>query len=177
MINAGPLNQRRKLSSLQLLVLLQLTHGEKYGYEILKNIKDAFEGNWDLKTGTFYPTLKSMEKNGLIKSDTVDETDFYSLTPRGMQIIESFGDRFTTQRTFMHTFFRVMLTWFPEHLQIWLLSNLDTLAANQLLPTLMSIMLKAPLDKKEKLKILDRVITSTEKILDDLRSVHKQIEE
>jgi hypothetical protein len=70
-----------------------------------------------------------------------------------------------------------MLTWFPEHLQIWVLSNLDTLAANQLLPTLMSIMLKAPLDKKEKLKILDRVITSTEKILDDLRSVHKQIEE
>jgi DNA-binding PadR family transcriptional regulator len=154
-----------------------LNHGEKYGYEILKNIQEAFEGKWDLKTGTFYPTLKSMEKNGLIKSDTVDETDFYSLTAKGMQIIESFGDRFTTQRNFMHTFFRVMLTWFPEDLQIWILSNLDTMAANEMLPTLMSILLKAPIDQKEKTEILDRVITSTEDILDNLRRIRKQIEE
>ena len=38
-------------------------------------------------------------------------------------------------------------------------------------------MLDVSIDRKEKIEILDRVITSTEDILDDLRRVQKQIEE
>ena len=76
------------VSPLQVLMLIQLDEGPKYGYEMLKKIKDEFEGTWEPKTGTIYPALKSLEKKGYIKTETRDETDYYIITNEGKQLFD-----------------------------------------------------------------------------------------
>ncbi len=79
---------RMPVSPLQMLLLIQLDRGPKYGYEMLKTLKDEFEGTWEPKTGTVYPALKSLEKKGYIETQTRDETDYYVITDEGKQIFE-----------------------------------------------------------------------------------------
>jgi DNA-binding PadR family transcriptional regulator len=76
------------VSPLQILILIQLDEGPKYGYEMLKKIKDEFEGTWEPKTGTVYPALKSLEKKGYIKTETRDETDYYIISDEGKQLFD-----------------------------------------------------------------------------------------
>ena len=76
------------VSPLQMLLLIQLDEGPKYGYEMLKTLKDEFEGTWEPKTGTVYPALKSLEKKGYIATQTRDETEYYIITDKGKQVFE-----------------------------------------------------------------------------------------
>ena len=77
---------RMPISPLQILLLLQLDEGSKYGYEMLVTLKDEFEGIWEPKTGTVYPALKSLEKKGFIETETRDETEYYKITDQGKQL-------------------------------------------------------------------------------------------
>jgi len=177
MINIGPFHQRKKISPLRLLVLLQLFEGPKYGYEIFKNIKEAFEGKWNLKTGTFYPTLITMKKDGVIQSKNTDGTDYYSLTDSGRAVIETFPTRFTTERNFLFTYLRTILSWLPEHLKRWMVSNPDSIITNELYLSLVSELYSIPLEKSKKLHILDELIKRLEFNLATLRKIYTKIEE
>ena len=55
-----------KVSPIQIMIMVQLLETPKYGYDILTNLRDDFEGVWEPKTGTVYPALKTLEKKGLI---------------------------------------------------------------------------------------------------------------
>ena len=79
---------RMPVSPLQMLLLIQLDGGPKYGYEMLVTLKDEFEGTWEPKTGTVYPALKSLEKKGYISTETRDETDYYKITTQGKQLFD-----------------------------------------------------------------------------------------
>jgi len=76
------------VSPLQILLLTQLEDGSKYGYEMLKQLKDEFEGTWIPKTGTVYPALKSLQKKGFVDTRDMDGTDFYHITEEGKTIFE-----------------------------------------------------------------------------------------
>lgn len=79
---------RMPVSPLQMLLLIQLDGGSKYGYEMLVTLKDEFEGTWEPKTGTVYPALKSLEKKGYIATETRDETEYYKITEQGKQLFD-----------------------------------------------------------------------------------------
>jgi DNA-binding PadR family transcriptional regulator len=79
---------RMPVSPLQVLILIQLDESPKYGYEMLKSIKEEFEGTWELKTGTLYPALKSLEKKGYVETETRNKTDYYIITEEGMQLFD-----------------------------------------------------------------------------------------
>ena len=60
---------RKGISPIQLLLLVQMKHGPKYGYEMLTNIREEFNGVWEPQTGTIYPALKNLESKGLMFPD------------------------------------------------------------------------------------------------------------
>lgn len=102
---------RRPVSPLQLLILLQLTREPKYGYEMLKSLRDDFDGVWDLKTGSFYPALRSLESKGFIESKTKEDTDFFSLTEKGEGLLVRMAERFEEEYKFADMYFKVLMKW------------------------------------------------------------------
>ena len=51
-----------------LLVLSLLKEQERYGYELIKTLKDQSNDAFDFKEGTLYPILHKMENEGWIRS-------------------------------------------------------------------------------------------------------------
>lgn len=58
------------------IILNSLYEGDKYGYEIMKEISERSAGQYTLKQPTLYSSLKRLEKQGLIKP-------FWSNAPSG----------------------------------------------------------------------------------------------
>jgi len=79
--------------SLPLLVLHVLAQGSNHGYGIAKLIKDQSSGVLDFKEGTLYPTLHSMEKQGLIEAFEQEEGGrmrrYYRLTTAGRAVLDA----------------------------------------------------------------------------------------
>lgn len=70
------------------IILLVLAKKESYGYEIIKNIKEASQGKLDFAEGTLYPILKKMESSGWIVSkwrtaENGRERKYYKISARG----------------------------------------------------------------------------------------------
>ncbi len=78
--------------SLPLLILHTLLRGPGHGYRIAKHIKQQSDGVLDFKEGTLYPTLHSMEKQGLIEAYSEIEKGrkrrYYRLTGDGRKMLE-----------------------------------------------------------------------------------------
>lgn len=81
-----------KLTPIQLLIMIQLLESSKYGYEILRDLREGFKGSWDPKTGTIYPSLKALEKKHIIRSIVTDGTTHYHLTDKGIAILDEISD-------------------------------------------------------------------------------------
>src|SRR2546428_11681249 len=57
-----------KKGSIQLCLLALLAKGEKYGFQILRELRDKSNGFFDLKEGTLYPALRRLEERGVVQS-------------------------------------------------------------------------------------------------------------
>ena len=76
------------------IILKTLTTGEKYGYEIIKEIEQKSNGTYELKQPTLYSCLKRLESQGLISafwknSDIGGKRHYYKLTKKGRQTYEN----------------------------------------------------------------------------------------
>jgi DNA-binding PadR family transcriptional regulator len=131
MMKAGPLNTLA-VSPLQVLMMLQLNNSPKYGYEMLKIIRDEFDGVWELKTGTFYPALRSLETRGFVETNVRDETEFYSLTEEGKLLLWQLGDRFQLESKFTDRYFRALIKWAPDALRKKVLRIIQTLSKDDI---------------------------------------------
>jgi DNA-binding PadR family transcriptional regulator len=81
-----------KLTPIQVIILIQLLGTSKYGYEILRSLRDAFDGVWVPKTGTIYPTLQALEKKGFVSTKTKGEKTHYRLTKSGRAKLKEMSD-------------------------------------------------------------------------------------
>ena len=109
-----------RITPIQAIVLIQLLDGSKYGYEILRNLREAFHGAWEPKTGTpaggvppytyiwddpgaqttawepktgtIYPTLQAIEKKGFVSKKVKDEKTHYSLTKQGKEKLREMSE-------------------------------------------------------------------------------------
>ena len=52
--------------SMALLVLKLLEDGDKYGYEMIEELKRRSDNTFHLKAGTLYPLLHGLEEKGLV---------------------------------------------------------------------------------------------------------------
>jgi PadR family transcriptional regulator PadR len=83
-----------KKGSVQLCILALLREGKKYGFQIIKELREKSNGYFDLKEGTLYPALHRLEKRGYLKSKWVTEGDrpprkYYTLTKQGRKALKS----------------------------------------------------------------------------------------
>lgn len=72
----------------KLLVLSIIESGNKYGYEIIKELETKSYGTFVLKEGTLYPILHGLEKDELIKSavfmmESNRSRKYYKITKKG----------------------------------------------------------------------------------------------
>jgi len=119
---------RMPVSPLQMLLLIQLDQGPKYGYEMLKTLKEEFEGTWEPKTGTVYPALKSLTKKGYIETQTREETDYYLITEEGLKIFELMLNHIESSIDFSIKYISVVFKWLTSERKQGALELLNKLA-------------------------------------------------
>jgi len=145
----------RRMSPLQLLLLVQLEGSPKYGYEMLKAIKDEFEGVWEPKTGTVYPALKSMEKRGLVSTHQKDGVDFYHITSKGRSLLRIIGSHEEYALKFSSRFLKTLIKWMPDDLKQLLFNSITSLSPGDIdfYSSTLSL-LDGNVDEEIKLKVL-----------------------
>lgn len=85
---------------IQYLVLDSLSHGSKYGLEIIEFISQKTGGNYIMKKPTLYSCLTRMEKKGLVSSSYWGESEFggkrhyYTITNEGKKVLEQLAPEF-----------------------------------------------------------------------------------
>lgn len=70
------------------LVLTLLARKQMYGYEIIKELEISSAGAFEMKEGTLYPILHSLEDNGFVESkwvgdDGTRQRKYYHITKSG----------------------------------------------------------------------------------------------
>jgi DNA-binding PadR family transcriptional regulator len=85
MFGKGHNHKGCKISPMQMTILVLLRDRPMYGYEVLKELRDHFEGLWIPKTGSIYPSLKRLEEHGLITSEKREGTDYYAISGEGRE--------------------------------------------------------------------------------------------
>lgn len=122
---------RMPVSPLQMLLLIQLDQGPKYGYEMLKTLKEEFQGTWEPKTGTVYPALKSLEKKGYIETQSRDETEYYLITSEGKQVFELMQRHLEDSIDFSVKYISVVFKWLSNERKQGALELMDKLAIKE----------------------------------------------
>lgn len=82
--------------------------GDKYGYEIAKEIKERTENKYEIKQPTLYAYLKKLEQQGLIESYWGTESNggrrrYYRLTPQGRHDCEQFIAEWEYHKSVLNT--------------------------------------------------------------------------
>lgn len=76
-----------------ILVLKLLTEKEKYGYQLISELRDKSGGMFTLKEGTLYPILYRLEDDGFVISHWSKPQGkevakkYYQITPDGEQML------------------------------------------------------------------------------------------
>jgi PadR family transcriptional regulator, regulatory protein PadR len=91
------------------MVLSSFADGEKYGYQVVKELERRSEGFFCLKEGTLYPILHRLEKQGLLAGrwETMpngSERRYYALTGKGQRAL---SDKLNEWQTFAQAVGRV----------------------------------------------------------------------
>jgi PadR family transcriptional regulator, regulatory protein PadR len=91
------------------LVLSTFADGEKYGYQVVKELEHRSEGFFRFKEGTLYPILHRLERQGLLTGrwetkSHGSERRYYSLTAKGETVL---GDKLTEWKSFSQAVGRV----------------------------------------------------------------------
>ncbi len=83
-----------KKGMLDMLVLKLLERQERYGYQLIMELKEKSEGTFSLKEGTLYPILYRLEEEGLVESRWNEPNGkqaarkYYYITEEGKKILQ-----------------------------------------------------------------------------------------
>lgn len=86
--------QQMKKGVLDMLVLKLLTQEEKYGYQLISELKEKSKGMIMLKEGTLYPILYRLEDDQMICSHWSEpkgrevSRKYYAITEKGQQTVQ-----------------------------------------------------------------------------------------
>ncbi len=99
------------ISPLQILLLIQLEEGAKYGYEMLKHLEEEFTDIWTPKTGTVYPALHSLKRKKYVETRDKDGTEFYYITEEGRAIFDLLLKHIVESLDFSVVYIKVIFKW------------------------------------------------------------------
>lgn len=88
-----PADKSLWMGSTTTLILKLLEEKDMYGYEMIETLSQRSDHTFDLKAGTLYPILHSLEKKGAVESyEERSERDrtrkYYHLTAKGQKLLE-----------------------------------------------------------------------------------------
>lgn len=82
------------------IILKVLYEGDRYGYDLIRQINARSEGQWEIKQPTVYACLKRLEKQGFVSSywDSAESDGgrrkYYSLTESGREVFLKYKSEF-----------------------------------------------------------------------------------
>lgn len=85
--------KQMKKGVLDMLVLQLLYHEQKYGYQIIQELKEKSEDIFQLKDGTLYPILYRLEEDGFVTGRWSEakgrqlSRKYYCITDEGRQAL------------------------------------------------------------------------------------------
>ncbi len=79
--------------SMAMLLLKLLAEGDKYGYEMIETLRERSENVFELKAGTLYPLLHTLESKQLLASYEKEALGkirkYYSITKEGKKALKA----------------------------------------------------------------------------------------
>jgi len=108
---------RMPVSPLQVLLMIQLDGSPKYGYEMLKTLKEEFDGVWEPKTGTVYPALKSLARKGFVETEERDGIEYYHITEKGRKLFPELEKHFADSLGFTVNYLAVLFKWMSKEMK------------------------------------------------------------
>ena len=106
------LPREQGVSPVQMWILLILSEGPNYGYNVIQRLDEMFSGFWKPKAGTVYPAIEKLMESGLISGrvehrEEAPDRHYYTITADGegalrvgmyrwgtmMEYIEEYGER------------------------------------------------------------------------------------
>lgn len=86
-----PRGRRRERGDVRAAILLLLAEQPRHGYEILTELADRSDGQWQPSPGSIYPVLKRLAKDGIVTATQQDGKRIFSLTEAGRALVEAEG--------------------------------------------------------------------------------------
>lgn len=79
--------------STTMLVLTLLNAGDKYGYQMIKELEEQSDKTFSLNEGTLYPILHGLENDGMVESfmavaESGRKRKYYRITKNGKKLLE-----------------------------------------------------------------------------------------
>jgi DNA-binding PadR family transcriptional regulator len=123
-----------KVTPMQMLIFIQLLRGPKFGYEILRNLRDDFEGVWIPKTGSVYPALRTLLKKGLLSKENKKGKTYYSLSDSGLEFVRNTHEFVKDYILFNYTFMKVAAQRLPPDFTASVLQAFLELGIDDMIP-------------------------------------------
>ncbi len=85
---------KNKLTPLEFTIIEVIFNSQALsGYDLMQTLNKHFAGTWEAKSGTIYPILSKLEKNGFLKSKMVKSPigplrKLYTLTQAGEELLK-----------------------------------------------------------------------------------------
>ena len=86
--------QKNKLTPLEFTIIESIFNSKQLsGYDLIKNLNIHFAGTWEAQSGTIYPILSKLEKDGFLSAQKVRSPigplrKVYSLTEAGEELLK-----------------------------------------------------------------------------------------
>jgi len=86
--------KKTRLTPLEFTIIETIFNSKQLsGYDLIKNLNRHFAGTWEAKSGTVYPILSKLEKDGFLKAQRVKSPigplrKVYSLTKAGEELLK-----------------------------------------------------------------------------------------
>ena len=86
--------KKSRLTPLEFTILESIFNSKQLsGYDLIKNLNRHFAGTWEAQSGTVYPILSKLEKDGFLKAQKVKSPigplrKVYSLTEVGEELLK-----------------------------------------------------------------------------------------
>jgi len=146
----------KQLSPIQLLILLQLTRGPRYGYELLKELREGFKNVWEARTGTIYPALRGLKTRGLIEGVEREGREFYRLTERGEDFLKQVEERLERRLSFIARYLAFLAKLTPPEVKVRLLERVTSFSIDRLKPPFLESFLEG-VDEERRIEVLRRL--------------------
>ncbi len=91
-MHIGP-GSRARRGDVQSAVIALLKEQGMHGYQMIQELSERTDGAWSPSPGSIYPTLQSLEKQGLVTSEKDGGRRIFTLTEAGLAHAEALPDQ------------------------------------------------------------------------------------